>query len=436
MASIAQQRLFGWKEVEGLGDLERLRLVLEHLPDEPLMRLLERERDRGRNDYPVRAMWNSLLAAVVYQHASVESLRRELGRNGQLRWMCGFRGDQVPTPAAYSRFLKSLMHRQSAVQEVFDRLVECLQKELPDFGRVLAIDGKGVKSYGRPRKKGASKRVDGRRDLDADVGVKTRQVRQKDGAILKKVKTWFGYKLHLVVEAEYELPVAFEVTRAAAAELPQATKMLDHLSERHPAVLDTCRYGVADRGYDATSFITRLWDDHRVKPLIDIRDVWKDEDETRQVEGTENVVYDWQGQVWCYCLSTGQLRRMAYGGFEEKRGTLKYRCPAHHYGLECSSFGQCPVKGAVRVKLSQDRRVFTPLARATYGFRKIYRKRSAVERVNSRVDAPFGLERHFVRGLSKMKLRCGLALIAMLGMALGRVKEKQRDRLRSLLRAA
>ena len=192
----------------------------------------------------------------------------------------------------------------------------------------------------------------------------------------------------------------------------------------------------ADRGYDATCLITRLWDEHRVKPVIGIRDVWQDEDETRQVEGAENVVYDWQGQVWCYCMRSGQLRRMPYGGFEEQRETLKYRCPAQHYGLECPSFGRCPVKGAVRVKLSQDRRVFTPLARATHAFGRIYRKRSAAERVNSRVDAPFGLERHFIRGLSKMKLRCGLAFIAMLGMALGRVREKQREHLRSLLRAA
>ena len=44
MAIIPQKQLFGWQEIDELGDLERLRLVLEHLPDEPLMRLLEGER--------------------------------------------------------------------------------------------------------------------------------------------------------------------------------------------------------------------------------------------------------------------------------------------------------------------------------------------------------------------------------------------------------
>ena len=33
-------------------------LVLDALPDEPLTQLLERRRGHGRNDYPVRPMWN------------------------------------------------------------------------------------------------------------------------------------------------------------------------------------------------------------------------------------------------------------------------------------------------------------------------------------------------------------------------------------------
>ncbi|MGA2976161.1 MAG: hypothetical protein ABSF77_12690 [Spirochaetia bacterium] len=40
MATIAQKPLFGWNQIERLGDLKRLRLVLENLPDELLMRKL------------------------------------------------------------------------------------------------------------------------------------------------------------------------------------------------------------------------------------------------------------------------------------------------------------------------------------------------------------------------------------------------------------
>ena len=90
MAIIPRRSLFSWKNVESKSDLDRLRLVLEVLPDEGLMVRLEQRRGRGRDDYPVRALWNSLLAGIVFQHESVESLRRELSRNGELRDLCGF----------------------------------------------------------------------------------------------------------------------------------------------------------------------------------------------------------------------------------------------------------------------------------------------------------------------------------------------------------
>jgi len=71
------------------------------------MKTLERQRGKGQDDYTVRAMWNSVLASIVFQHDSVEKLRRELSRNGQLREMYGF-DNQVPPPWTYTRFLKPI----------------------------------------------------------------------------------------------------------------------------------------------------------------------------------------------------------------------------------------------------------------------------------------------------------------------------------------
>lgn len=68
MASISQPYIFRWEHVDNAPDLERLKLVLEVIPDEGLMVCLEADRARGRNDYPVRAIWNSILAGVVSGH--------------------------------------------------------------------------------------------------------------------------------------------------------------------------------------------------------------------------------------------------------------------------------------------------------------------------------------------------------------------------------
>ncbi|MEA1049417.1 transposase [Lamprobacter modestohalophilus] len=91
---MTQTNLFSWDAIEARSDLDRLQLAIDHLPDERLVQYLEVMRQQGRNDYPVRPMWNALLAGIVFQHASIESLLRELARNPSLMEACGF--DPLP----------------------------------------------------------------------------------------------------------------------------------------------------------------------------------------------------------------------------------------------------------------------------------------------------------------------------------------------------
>ena len=64
-------------------------LALLGMDDEALMRRLEARRGKGRNDYPVRVMWNLIIAMKVFGHRTIASFRRELKRNSQLRKTCG-----------------------------------------------------------------------------------------------------------------------------------------------------------------------------------------------------------------------------------------------------------------------------------------------------------------------------------------------------------
>lgn len=91
---------------------------------------------------------------------------------------------------------------------------------------------------------------------------------------------------------------------------------------------------------------------------------------------------------------------------------------------------------AVRISLDEDRRVFMPLARSSLKWERCYDRRTAVERVNSRLDVSFGFEKHTIRGLTKMNTRCTLALAVMLAMAMGQIKANQSEAMRSLLKAA
>ncbi|WP_028962023.1 transposase [Sulfobacillus thermosulfidooxidans] len=431
MAIIPQLSLFSWQDLEELGDLERLVLVLETVPDEALMAHLEAARGHGRNTYPVRAMWNSVLAGVVFQHPSIESLRRELARNAPRRMLCGFRTAAVPPASAYTRFLHRLMAEQDTVDEMFEQLVDDLAAVLPDFGQRLAMDSKGISSRAvRPAKHPTA---DGRRDVDADFGRKEYRGVHEDGTTWTKVVKWFGYKLHLVVDATYELPVAWEVTKASVSDVTRAMPLLDHLHHRHGVLLSRAVLLTADRGYDDTQWIAACWDTYQIKPVIDIRNMWRDPNATRVLPGHSTVTYNYRGDVFCQDPVTGQVHTMSNGGFEVRRQRLKKRCPARFAGVSCRGQDTCPVVQGLRIPLQTDRRIFTPMDRASYQWKREYAHRTAVERVNSRLDVSFGLELHTIRGLKKMHLRCGLALIVMLAMALGRIRQRQPERMRRLV---
>ena len=442
MATIAQKQLFRWDQIEALGDLSRLELVLNNLPDEALMKKLEQQRDRGRNDFPIRAMWNALVAGVVFQHPSIEALLRELRRNAQLRQVCGFdlaRGlEAVPNSWAFSRFLGQVIAHRALIRGMFDTLVEGMMKLLPDFGATLALDGKALPSYARGKSEQPvdEKHPDRRRDSDGEWMVHEYSGIQKDGTKWQTVKKWFGYAIHLLVDSRYELPVSFAVTRANASEVREGHGLLERLEEQHPQIVERCQELAADRGYDDTKLILKLYDDWQALPIIDIRNLWRDGEKTKLVSGFENIVYDYRGTVSCVCLKSGKQQEMAYGGFEGDRMTLKYRCPARHYGYGCEGQDSCPAGKAVRIPLEEDRRVFTPLARGSLKWERCYDKRTSVERVNSRLDESFGFEKHTIRGLAKMDTRCSLALVVMLAMAVGRIKANQAEKMRSLLQAA
>lgn len=113
------------------------------------MRHLENERGKGRDDYPIRAMWNSILAGIVFEHKKTASLRRELSRNGQVRSMCGFKNCKVPPAWVYSRFFNKLLEdeHKEYIEEIFNKLIEELKALLPDFGETLAVDVKAIDSF-------------------------------------------------------------------------------------------------------------------------------------------------------------------------------------------------------------------------------------------------------------------------------------------------
>jgi len=454
MVRIAQNQLFGWRESRAPSDLDLLKAILSELPDEGLMQKIEQRRGRGRNDYPPRPMWNMLIAGVVLGHDSISSLLREMRRNAELREVCGFdpmRGsDAVPTPSAVSRFKRVLREFEEDLREIIYALVRKLCEMLPNFGKNLAIDSKAIEAYARNYRRKKEKkrekslgRKDYRRENDADIGVKRYRYKDSRDKIREVIKSWFGFKLHLIVDVYYEMPVGFKVTEASRSDSSELLPMMRELEQMVPEVVKRAETLSGDKAYDSRKNNEELYDNYGIKPIIQIRDTWKLES-TKPVfeDRVEPFVYDEKGNVYC-CIPhpSGQgyeLVDMAFMGFEKKRRCLKYRCPAAAYGIECTCRRECEsgvrvgsFGRTIRIPIDLDRRVFTPIARSSYKWKSLSKRRSAVERVNSRLDEIFRLERHRVRGLLNITIFVEMILMALLAMALARIRAGQIEEMRS-----
>ena len=110
MSYCDQGRLFTFEDFFADGDdNHRLLLVLSVLEDDGLIGKLECQRKGRRDHYPVRMLWQSLVAAKVYGIATINGLIRELRRNGSLRRVVGISDlCGIPKPWHFSRLLRKL----------------------------------------------------------------------------------------------------------------------------------------------------------------------------------------------------------------------------------------------------------------------------------------------------------------------------------------
>jgi hypothetical protein len=105
---------------------------------------------------------------------------------------------------------------------------------------------------------------------------------------------------------------------------------------------------------------------------------------------------------------------MSFIGHEPGRETLKYRCPAQHEGWECPMARVCNAGKSygktVRVPRGVDLRRFPALPRATKKFERMYKGRTAVERVNARLKLFWGVDDGNVKGSRRFVAQVGVVL--------------------------
>ena len=259
---------------------------------------------------------------------SIRELERKLWNDPRLRQICDLEADDP----AYGRSVLSRLPQRIGVkrlQQIIDHLLRGLKKAKLVKGKHVAMDASFIKAYSRIDMKTRL----GYSDPEARIG------RSGRGYGL-------GYNLHLSVDADSELPVAFTVTPANIRDIQEASNLLKATRRKLPRSI---KHLIADRGYSSDPFRAEVRK-RRMEPIIPYRN--------NQRIG-----------------ESGLLRIDRY--FKPH--------------------------GPVRLK-------------------SLYKKRSAIERVFSRLKEQLSLENHKVRGLINITLHVQLCLIAMLLNAQAAIK--------------
>lgn len=413
--------LFAWETLEDSPSLGTIRQLLAAIPDAQLLAGLRQHRGRGRDDYPVHVLWGVVLLKVLLRHVSFEAVLGELQRNAGLRALIGIESERgVPQAWNLSRFQEVLGTEPhlTHVREAFEAMLAHLAAAVPDLGRHTAGDSTAL--HARPARNARAVAAEVAAGLvQPQAGRK--EYTDEEGQVTKVVE-WFGYKLHLLVDVPHEVCLAYQTTSANAADGKTLPALVSQAQATLPAGrIETLAYDkAADDGQVHQDLATA-----GIRPVIENRRLWKEEPERLLPghDGTSNVVSDEAGTLYCYDRTTETPVRhpMSYIGYEPQRQTIKYRCPARHEGWECPCEALCneglSYGKTVRVDCAADLRRFPPIPRATKKFERLYRGRTAVERVNARLKIFWGVDDGNLRGARRFHGMVGAVLLVHLAFA-------------------
>ncbi len=406
--------LFAWDCLEDSPSLATIGELLATVPDGALLRSLRDARGKGRDDYPVTVLWGTHLLKIILRHVTTEACLADLRRNEGLRRLIGIESEEgVPNAWNMSRFEEVLGEEPhcTLLKEIFNRQVRTLGETVADLGKDTAGDATALSARSatestaqREIAAGLPQPSGGRKEYTDDQGVVT------------KVVEWFGYKLHLLVDAKHEVALSYEITDTKAGDGETLPVVLSQAQANLPP--NRIRTLAYDKAGD-TNDVHELLSGEHIRPVIQNRSLWKEEPERMLPghDGTSNVVYDETGTVYCYDRVSDPIVRhkMAYIGYEPQRETIKYRCPARHEGWTCPMSEVCNAGKSygktVRVPRAIDLRRFPAIPRATKQFERLYDGRTSVERVNGRLKIFWGVDDGNLRGARRFFANVGAVMV-------------------------
>jgi len=404
--------------------------------DQEIVDALVKDRGNGRDDYPVTPMWRLMALKLFLRKGLFSDLLAELRRNTEFANLLGFNERmpgkfELPNASAISRMHRKLKSDkyQAMMKRIQEKTVELLRKEDPTIGTHTALDSTDIPTHGHPaRNVGDPEKEKPSTDPEASWSVKTKRWEDKEGKKREETKSCFGFKACFNVDVAQPVIIEVETVTGSMNDQLLAKPVLQGAVENvGPGVMETC---AMDKGFDSEENVRDAYRDLGVSVIVPVRDVPEKleeqprEDREMALEPGGNVVRDkYTGEVACYEETKGAepIRRvMDYAGFEKDRETHKFRCPfGAAAGKSCSSFGNCSAGSCgkqgrqVRIEWDTDLRRFAPVYPRSMRWERLYKGRTAVERVNSYVKEVLRLDDHCLRGKAAISVRVLLVAITL-----------------------
>jgi len=351
------------------------------------------------------AMIISIFVRYVERIPTIKDLINRLQDDIAFKLNCGFLvSDDIPSEASYSRLLGKLSG-SSVLEECQEQVVLQAIAEGFIIDDTIAIDAthfeardqappKEDKPKAEPKKRGRKSKEEREQWLqeqaekEANLPLFEKKITAQLDTSLEELRTevpqgpkwgvkknsegknvfWFGYKGHLAVgtSSQYILQSLFSSGNLNDGKV--AISLLKGISERLP--LPNVRYETLDAGYDYEPIYTQIY---RMGHQSVIAYNKRNE--------PEPIGFDKHFAPTCF-------REHSYR-YDAKHETLKYTRPKECKDCPLANEGIC--QKVFKMKITKDLRRYTAPARGSKAWETIYKRRSAVERVNAYLKGFFQL---------------------------------------------
>ena len=276
----------------------------------------------------------------------------------------------------------------------------------PKFGQEVAIDATAINAYSNPKKK---TKDGGISDKDAEWGKRHKaDNHEKDDMIW-----FFGYKMHSIADANYNIPIHFDTTPGNRSDIRMLRPLYKGAQQVFPWYGP--EYFLGGKGYDSEAM-------HRHLRKQGTTGIIPPRMPTAH-DGLYDGIFDANGDPTCMGLMA-----MEYVRTDPATKQQLWQCRAE--GCHLKEGGTKAIKhcdDAIWLDPDDNPRVLGDVPRNSKQWKRLYRKRWSVERVFNSLKHSRLLESHCYRGIQKVRSHVIVSVVAFLGTVLAHLQQDNAD---------